>query len=218
MSLHVADQAMLIGYFVLMLAIGVYFYRYMRGMKDYFSGGNNIPWWLSGVSFYMSSFSVYAFIAYPALCYKYGCVGITLLWVAVPATIFGVLLFAKKWRRARIDSPVEYLETRYNPALRQLFAWQGVPVKMIDDGLKLVSIGLFIHVGLGVPMLEGMLGAGGIMLLYTFMGGLWAVAGNGFRSVRGTDCRDPHRSPTLLCEGGRGRCGPRKRSGRVFSL
>ena len=27
------DYAMLIGYFVLMLAIGAYFYRFMRGMK-----------------------------------------------------------------------------------------------------------------------------------------------------------------------------------------
>jgi len=175
-TLHPADHFMLIGYFVLMLGIGLYFYRYMKGMKDYFSGGNNIPWWLSGVSFYMSSFSVYSFIAYPALCYKYGCVGITLLWVAVPAVIFGILLFAKKWRRARIDSPVEYLEIRYSPLLRQLFAWQGVPVKMVDDGLKLVSIGTFISVGLGFPMTESMLGAGLIMLVYTMMGGLWAVA------------------------------------------
>jgi SSS family transporter len=174
--LHAVDYAMLVGYFLLMLAIGVYFYRYMKGMRDYFTGGNNIPWWLSGVSFYMSSFSVYAFIAYPALCYKYGMVGVTLLWVAVPATLFSVLLFAKRWRRARIDSPVEYLETRYSPLLRQLFAWQGVPVKMVDDGLKLVSIGTFISVGLGFPMSQSMIGAGLIMLIYTMMGGLWAVA------------------------------------------
>ncbi len=116
------DYVMLIGYFVLMIGIGAYFYRFMRGMKDYFSGGNSIPWWLSGVSFYMSSFSVAAFIFYPALCYKYGWVGVTLLWVAIPATLFSVLLMAKRWRRARIDSPVEYLESRYSVWLRQLFA------------------------------------------------------------------------------------------------
>ncbi|MBN1461680.1 MAG: hypothetical protein JXA57_19280 [Armatimonadetes bacterium] len=104
------DQFVLIAYFAIMMGIGLYFFRFMRGMKDYFSGGNTIPWWLSGVSFYMSSFSVTAFITYPALCFRYGWVGITLLWVAVPATLFSVILFAKKWRRARIDSPVEYLE------------------------------------------------------------------------------------------------------------
>jgi SSS family transporter len=174
--LHVPDYIMLAGYFVLMLAIGIYFYRFMRGMKDYFTGNNTIPWWLSGVSFYMTSFSVAAFVFYPSLCYRYGWVGITLLWVAVPATLFSVLLFAKKWRRARIDSPVEYLETRYSSTLRQLFAWQGVPVKIIDDGIKLFATGKFVSICAGIPMSYSILGAGGIMLLYTFMGGVWAVS------------------------------------------
>ncbi|HOF41509.1 MAG TPA: sodium transporter, partial [Candidatus Hydrogenedentes bacterium] len=174
-SLQRPDFFMIAGYFVLMLAIGVYFYRYMKRMKDYFSGGSAIPWWLSGVSFYMTSFSVAAFVFYPSICYRYGWVGVTLLWVAVPATLFSVLLFAKRWRRARIDSPVEYLETRYNPLLRQIFAWQGIPVRMIDDGIKLFATGKFISICTGVDINYSILGAGGIMLIYTFMGGLWAV-------------------------------------------
>ena len=192
------DYIMLVGYFVLMLAIGAYFYRYMRGMKDYFSGGNTIPWWLSGASFFMSSFSVFAFVYFSALAFKYGWVAVTLYWVTIPATVFSVVLFAKKWRRARIDSPVEYLETRYSPGLRQLFAWQGVPVLLIDDAFKLIAIGTFIAVSMNLPEVESldlfglriplaemglhapirytMVLAALIMLLYTLMGGLWAVA------------------------------------------
>ncbi len=175
-ALQFPDYAVLVCYFLLMLGIGIYFFRFMRGIKDYFTGGNNISWWLSGVSFYMSSFSVTAFIYYPALCYKFGFVGVTLLWVAVPATLFSLFLFARKWRRARIDSPVEYLETRYNPAMRQIVAWQGVPVKMIDDGIKLFAIGTFISATMGLDIKVSMLASGIIILLYTFMGGLWAVA------------------------------------------
>lgn len=170
------DWIMVAGYFVIMLGIGAWFYSRMRGVKDYFSGGNRIPWWLSGVSFYMSSFSVAAFVFYPSLCYRHGWVGVTLLWVAVPATLFGVLFFAARWRRARVDSPVEYLETRYSPLLRQLFAWQGIPVRMIDDGIKLVATGTFISVCVGVGKAESIVAAGALILLYTFMGGLWAVA------------------------------------------
>ena len=170
------DYFILAGYFVLMLGIGAYFYRFMRGMKDYFSGGNRIPWWLSGVSFYMTSFSAYAFIAYSALAYSYGWVGVTLLWVSMVATMVSVTFFAKRWRRARIDSPVEYLETRYSPTVRQLFAWHGVPVRVFDDALKLIATGTFLSVGLGLGMRTSMLVSGGIMLAYTLMGGLWAVA------------------------------------------
>jgi solute:Na+ symporter, SSS family len=170
------DYFILAGYFALMLGIGAYFYRFMRGMKDYFSGGNRIPWWLSGVSFYMTSFSAYAFIAYSALAYSYGWVGVTLLWLSMFATMVSVTFFAKRWRRARIDSPVEYLETRYSATVRQLFAWHGVPVRVFDDALKLIATGTFLSVGLGMGMRTSMLVSGLIMLAYTLMGGLWAVA------------------------------------------
>lgn len=169
------DLLMIGGYFVLMLGIGAFFYNRMRRMKDFFSGGNSIPWWLSGVSFYMSSFSVAAFVFYPGLCYRHGWVGITLLWVAIPATIFSVTLFAVRWRRARIDSPVEYIETRYSPFLRQVFAWHGIPVKMVDDGIKLFATATFISVCADVDIKVSILLAGSMILVYTFMGGLWAV-------------------------------------------
>ncbi|MBI4578175.1 MAG: hypothetical protein HY718_00640 [Planctomycetes bacterium] len=170
------DYFILAAYFVLMVAIGAYFYRFMRGMKDYFSGGNRVPWWLSGISFYMTSFSAFAFIFYSSLAYKYGWVGVTLFWMMVPATMVSVIFFATRWRRARIDSPVEFLELRYSAGVRQLFAWHGIPVRVIDDSLKLIATGTFLSVGLGMEMKTSMLAAGLIMLSYTLMGGLWAVA------------------------------------------
>ena len=174
-TLQMADMIVIVGYFALMLGIGAYFYRRMRDMSDYFSGGKRIPWWLSGVSFFMSSFSVAAFVQYSAIAYEHGCVAVTLIWVTIPATLAGVMCFSLRWRRSRIDSPVEYLETRYSGAVRQLFAWHGIPVRIIDDALKLVAISLFISPILGWSMWHSMLGAGVIMLIYTLMGGLWAV-------------------------------------------
>ncbi len=171
------DYFILVGYFVLMLGIGAYFYRYMKGMKDYFTGGNRIPWWLSGISYYMASFSAFAFVNYSAVAYRYGWVAVSMYWVTVPAALFSVLFFAVRWRRARVVSPVEYLESRYNPAVRQLFAWQGVPVRIIDDALKIVAIGTLLSLGLGLESPEqGMFWSSVIMLAYTFMGGLWAAA------------------------------------------
>jgi len=169
------DYFILVGYFILMLGIGAYFYRYMKGMKDYFSGNNKIPWWLSGVSFYMSCFSAFGFIAYSELAFKYGLVAINIWWFGVPALILSIILLAKKWRRMRIDSPVEYLESRYSPCIRQIFAWQGLPVRIIDDALKLVAIAMFISKVFDVGLINAMLFSGLIMLAYTMMGGLWAV-------------------------------------------
>ena len=175
-TLKFPDKFILVGYFLLMLGIGAYFYRHMRGMKDYFTGANMIPWWLSGVSFYMASFSAFTFVFYSSLAYQYGWVAVTLFWVTVPATLISVIFFSVRWRRARIDSPVEYLESRYSSTVRQLFAWHGLPVRIVDDALKLVATGTFLSAGLGLDLKQSMLWSGLIMLAYTFMGGLWAVA------------------------------------------
>ena len=52
------------GYFVLVMWIGLWFRKRVDAAKEYFAGGNQIPWWLAGISHYMSSFSAFTFIAY----------------------------------------------------------------------------------------------------------------------------------------------------------
>ncbi|MGC8739215.1 MAG: sodium:solute symporter family transporter [Candidatus Hydrogenedens sp.] len=174
-SLSLPDWILIVFYFALMLGISLYSYRYIQQLKDYFKGGNRIPWWLSGVSFWMTSFSVAAFVFYPSLCYKYGWVGITLLWVAVPATIYSAYIFGWRWRRLRINSPVEFIEERYNGTLRQIFVWQGVPVKIVDDSLKLFATGKFVSIITNMPTTYSIALVGGIIMFCTFLGGLWAV-------------------------------------------
>lgn len=170
-----SDYFLLIGYFVLMLGIGAYFWRYMKGMSEYFSGRNQIPWWLSGVSFYMTSFSAFLFVAYSEVAYRHGLVAVTLGCTVIPAVLIGAAVFASRWRRARIDSPVEYLEERYGLGLRQTFGWANIPVRMIDNGLRLYATGLFISGVTDIPLTNSILYCGVITLAYTFAGGLWAV-------------------------------------------
>src|SRR5207237_1207603 len=72
-------------------------------------------------------------------------------------------------------SPVEFLEARYNTQLRQVMAWAGLPLKIIDDGLKIYATGIFVSAGLGYDLRSSVLVSGSVMVLYTFMGGIWAV-------------------------------------------
>ncbi len=123
----------------------------------------------------MSSFSAFTFVAYSELAYKYGFVAVTAYWVTVPASLISAYFFAARWRRAATTSPLEYIEERYGAAFRQWLAWLGIPVKVIDDGLKLFAIGTLVSSGLGFPLEYAVLLSGSIMLLYTFLGGLWAV-------------------------------------------
>ncbi|HNT67493.1 MAG TPA: transporter, partial [bacterium] len=61
LSLPLVDYLVVVFYLILMLAIGFYFSRFMKGGKDFFIGGNSIPWWVAGLSLYMTLFSAWTF-------------------------------------------------------------------------------------------------------------------------------------------------------------
>src|SRR5579885_973333 len=174
-TLHPADHVVIVGYFVLLAFVGIYFWKRMRRARDYFAGGHSIPWWLAGVSFYLTAFSAFTFVAYCEMAYRYGMVAITLVWSSAAAMLVGTIFLAGRWRRARIISPVEFLEARYSTQIRQMMAWAGLPLRLIDDGLKIYATGIFVSAGLGYDLKMRVLESGTVMVLYTFMGGLWAV-------------------------------------------
>src|ERR1700712_1477968 len=129
MHLSRPDYVVIFGYFALVLLIGLYFRRQQKTAGDFFAGGHQVPWWLAGISHYMSGFSAFTFVVYSEIAYRYGGVAIVLFWTSVPACILGGSLFAARWRRARIITPIEFLEQRCSLLVRQLFAWSAVPAK-----------------------------------------------------------------------------------------
>lgn len=170
-----SDLVVIGGYLVLVLLVGLYYRRRMHSAEDFFAGGHRIPWWLAAVSHYMSSASALTFVSYSQVGYVYGWTAVSLIWMSVPGGIVGGLIFARQWRRAKVVTPVEFLEQRFNPFVRQLLAWAGIPMKVAEDGLKLFATSIFIAVGLGIPVSWAVVTCGLITIVYTFMGGLWAL-------------------------------------------
>lgn len=178
-GLHAADYAVMAGFFAVLLGVGVYYAGRMHDLKDFFSGGRQVPWWLAGISLYMTTFSAFTFVSYSALAYKHGLVAVTIWWFSIPGCLLSAWFLAAKWRRAATTSPVEYIETRFSPALRQGFGWFGIPLIVLDDALKLFVIGSLVSLSLGFEStgqtLAAIAACGVIMLAYTLLGGLWAV-------------------------------------------
>ncbi|HWB84671.1 MAG TPA: hypothetical protein VG675_11070 [Bryobacteraceae bacterium] len=174
-SLTLPDVLVIAGYFFVVIWIGLEFRNRVRAPGDYFAGGHQVPWWLAGISHYMSSFSAFSFVAYAQLGYAWGWVSITLFWVTVPACLLGGLVFAARWRRARVITPVEFLERRFNNLIRQLFAWAGIPMKLFEDGLKIFATSLFLASSIGISVKWAIIVCGAVTIFYTLLGGLWAL-------------------------------------------
>jgi SSS family solute:Na+ symporter len=176
-SMHLTrpDYVVIFGYFALVLLIGLYFRRQQKTAGDYFAGGHQVSWWLAGISHYMSGFSAFTFVVYSEIAYRYGGVAIILFWTSVPACILGGSLFASRWRRARIITPVEFLEQRCSLPVRQLFAWSAIPAKVFEDALKIFTTALFLSAGVGIGIKTSILACGAIVVIYTILGGLLAL-------------------------------------------
>ena len=63
------DWAVLIGYFAVMVAIGVWSHKRVDNVSDFFTAGGKMPWWLSGISHHMSGYSAVMFAGYAGIAY-----------------------------------------------------------------------------------------------------------------------------------------------------
>lgn len=167
-------------YLVLMLGIGFYFTRFMKGGKDFFIGGNLIPWWVSGISLYMTMFSAWTFTGGASFVYHTGWFGLLYFGTWSVAFLIGFLMSAQRWRRTRITSPVEYIETRFNKPTHLFFSVYLVlsmlywPAHHLASLSKICAPTLFPGSMLAIDVM--IVGVGITIMLYTFLGGLWAVA------------------------------------------
>lgn len=166
-------------YFIVLVIIGVWSYKRVKGSKDFFVAGGKVPWWLSGISHHATGYSATVFVAYAGIAYSEGFT--IYVWWALTITIgmvVGAYLIAPRWVRLRqklgIESPTEYLSTRYNVPTQQLIAWSGVLLKLFELGAKWAAIGILLNVFTGVPISYGILLSGVISLIYITIGGLWA--------------------------------------------
>ena len=166
-------------YFLVLIGIGVWAYFRVSSSEDFYTAGGNLPWWLSGISHHVSGYSGVVFVAYAAIAYTHG-LTIYIWWaVGISLAMVGTtFLIAPRWSRLRsktgIQSPTEYLATRYNLSTQQVMAWSGVIVKLFDIGAKWAAIGILLNVFTGISVGTGIAIAGVVTLIYITIGGLWA--------------------------------------------
>ncbi len=180
MEISTLDLWVIIAFFLLMLAIGLWSYFRNADAEDYFVAGGNLPWWLSGISHHVSGYSGAVFVAYAGLAYTHGfslyvwwafTIGLSIL---VSAKIFPVY-WVRLRKRFHIQSPLEFLVTRYNLLTQQIMAWSSVCLKLFDIGAKWAALAILMNVFTGISLTWGIVISGGVSLLYITFGGLWAV-------------------------------------------
>ncbi|MBF0546242.1 MAG: Na+:solute symporter [Candidatus Riflebacteria bacterium] len=153
MKLTILDWAVIAGYFLINLLIGLYYRsRATKSTEEFFAGGRNVSWWLAGTSMVATTFAADTPLAVTGLVASYGIAGNWLWWNMLMSTMFTVFFFARLWRRSEVLTDVEFAEIRYGgkPAafLRGFRAlYLGIPINCIILGwvnLAMVKILMMI--------------------------------------------------------------------------
>jgi solute:Na+ symporter, SSS family len=74
------DYVVIIFFTLGVLAAGMSFSKSGKNLKTFFAGGGAVPWWINGLSLFMSFFSAGTFVAWGSLAYIHGMVSISIQW------------------------------------------------------------------------------------------------------------------------------------------
>ena len=164
------DYALIALYFVIIIYVGFYAAKRNKDTDDYFEGGGQIPWFLAGLSNWVSGFSAILFTA------------------ATWAYLVGYLYFAKMWRRCRLSSPLQFLTRRFSRSTTYFYSLTAIIPAIVGIGMGLYILCIFVSTALGLNDTSLTIGpftltgfqiltivTGFVMVLYTAVGGLWAA-------------------------------------------
>ncbi len=182
------DWAVIIGYLLLSLAIGLWFARRAGASTEaYFLGGRGLPWGLAGLSLVATTFAADTPLAVTELVRSGGIAGNWLWWNMLLGGMLTTFLFARLWRRSGVLTDVELVTIRYSgPAVDLLRGFKAVYQGLLLNALIIGWVNLamlsILEVFFGMTRSEALLYTGGVMLLTTGYAAL-----SGLRGVVVTD-------------------------------
>lgn len=169
------DVIVLIIYFGAMAAMGPYFARRTKTTEGYFLGNRSYPGWLIGISMFATSISSITFVAYPADAYKTAYLRLLPCFMLPVGVLIASYIFLPFFRRGKITSAFEYLESRFGPKTRFYAACMFLIGQVIRLSMILYLVSLLMETLTGWDRTTCILIGGVVTAFYTVLGGIEAV-------------------------------------------
>ncbi len=186
MKISPIDWAIIIGYILFALGLGIYFSkRAGKNISEFFISGRNLPWWLAGTSMVATTFASDTPLAVTEIVVKDGISGNWLWWNAVLSGMLATFLFSRLWRRSEIITDVEFTELRYSgPSASFLRGFRalyiGLPINCITMGWVILAMQKIVVITFALPdttytKVLVVLGCLIIAGIYCALSGFWGV-------------------------------------------
>lgn len=175
MVLSPIDYVIIALYFIAIVAIGFAAARLSKTQEDYLVAGRRLSFPLFFGCMAALTLGGGSTIGSAELGYEHGLGGIWLnLSIGLGLVLAGFLV-TSKLSRLRALSVNEVVEKSYGPTARVFSSVLTLVYTLTLSVVQVISIGTIINGVVGLDPTLSMVAGGGIVILYTFVGGMWSV-------------------------------------------
>ncbi len=174
-SLSWLDLGVIVAYFIVTLAVGLWVARRQSSLEDHTAGGRSMPGWLTGLSILGTFVSSISFLALPGKAFASNWNSFVFSLSLPLAAWIAVRFFVGFYRMGGHVSAYEHLEKRFGRWARYYAGACYLLTQLARMGAVMYLMALPLAVMLGWDIYLIILVTGITVTLYTFVGGLAAV-------------------------------------------
>src|SRR5712664_855305 len=171
--LSAVDIAIIVFYFALVLAIGLYLRGQSHTGEDFFMAGREMTAWIAGLSFLSANLGSLELMGWAGASYQYGILAAHWYWVgAIPAMLFLGIVMMPFYYISKTHSVPGYLKLRFGESSRALSAISFAMMTVLMSGINMYSMALVMKVVLGWDINFSILISSITVAIYVTLGGL----------------------------------------------
>jgi SSS family solute:Na+ symporter len=167
--------AVIVGYFALLMTVGIVFRHFSKDTSDYFRAGGKAAWWLVGGSVFMQGFSAWAFTGAAGAAFRVGW-SLPLMVAASVVGFITIALFTGPWfRQMRCVTACDLVRLRFGSGMEQFVAYLGLVTAPLYGGVQIFGLAIFTSILLGLNIYFTIVVLGFVVVFYAAISGSWAV-------------------------------------------
>ncbi|TKG94258.1 sodium transporter [Puteibacter caeruleilacunae] len=171
----IIDYSVIILFSLLIVLAGLSFRKRGSDMKSYFAAGGAVPWSISGLSLFMSFFSAGTFVVWGSIAYELGFVAITIQMTMCLGGFVVAYYIAPGWKKTKTLTAAEFVRIRLGDKTQKFYTYLILILSLAYTGAFLYPVAKIVNVSTGFSIEACVIILGLLILLYTVVGGLWAV-------------------------------------------
>jgi SSS family solute:Na+ symporter len=179
MKLELIDYLIIGIYFLFVVGIGFLLKKRIKTGNDFLMSGRNIPLWITSLAFISANLGAQEVLGMAANGAKYGLYTAHFYWLgAVFAMLFLGIFMMPFYYGSKARSVPEFLKLRFDEKTRTFNALTFAVMTIFSSGISLYALAMLMNAVLGWDFSVSIWMAAGIVLIYTFLGGLTSAVYN----------------------------------------